>query len=98
MAAALPSFLVSDVSTALMVMELGAGGNSGAVYIPLASMVPRVAFPPAIPLIDQFTAGFDPSPVFAVNCCCATPGMDAARRCHGQRCQPRSTRCSRVAR
>jgi hypothetical protein len=60
-----------------MVMELGAGGNSGAVYIPLASMVPKAAFPPAIPLIDQFTAGFDPSPVFAVNCCCATPGMDA---------------------
>src|ERR1700674_5519162 len=74
---AFPSFLVSDVSTALMVMELGAGGNSGAVYIPLASMVPKVAFPPAIPLIDQFTAGFDPSPVFAMNCCCATPGMDA---------------------
>jgi len=74
---AFPSLLVFDVSTALMVMELGAGGNSGAVYIPLASMVPRVVFPPAIPLIDQFTDGFEPSPVFAVNCCCATPGMDA---------------------
>jgi hypothetical protein len=76
-ALAFPSLLVFDVSTALIVMELGAGGNSGAVYIPLASMVPNVAFPPAIPLIDQFTAGFEPSPVFAVNCCCATPGMVA---------------------
>src|SRR5580692_2068271 len=75
-AVAFPSFRVSDVSTALMVMELTAGGNSGAVYIPLASMVPNVAFPPAVPLIDQFTAGFDPSPVFAANCCCAAPGID----------------------
>src|SRR5579863_1434818 len=75
-AVAVPSLVVSDVSTALMVMELGVGGNSGAVYIPVAPMVPKVAFPPATPLIDQFTAGFDPSPVFAVNCCCATPGMD----------------------
>src|SRR5579862_40558 len=75
-AAAFPSFLASDVSAALMVMEFGVGGNSGAVYIPFAPMVPRVAFPPAIPLIDQFTAGFDPSPVFAVNCCRATPGID----------------------
>src|ERR1700730_2381796 len=74
-ALAFPSFLVSDVSTALMVMELGVGGNSGAVYIPLASMVPKAAFPPAIPLIDQFTAGLDPSPVFAANSCCAIPGM-----------------------
>src|ERR1700688_723256 len=76
-ALAFPSLLVFDVSTALMVMELGAGGNSGAVYIPLASIIPKAAFPPAIPLIDQFTAGFDPSPVFAANCCCATPGMNA---------------------
>src|SRR3974377_607330 len=39
-ALAFPSFRVSDVSTALIVMELGAGGNSGAAYIPLASIVP----------------------------------------------------------
>src|SRR5579864_2178056 len=76
-ALAFPSLLVFDVSIALMVMELGAGGNSGAVYIPLPSMIPMVAFPLAIPLIDQFTAGLDPSPVFAVNCCCATPGTVA---------------------
>jgi hypothetical protein len=61
---------------ALMVMELSVGGNSGAVYIPLASMVPKVAFPPAIALIDQTTPGLEPSPVFAMNCCCVTPGMD----------------------
>jgi hypothetical protein len=67
---------VSEVSTALMVTVLDVGGNSGAVYIPLASIVPRVAFPPKIPLTDQFTAGVDPSPVFAENFCCATPGMD----------------------
>ncbi len=75
-ALAFPSLLVFEVSTALMAMELGAGGNSGAVYIPLALMVPNVALPPAIPLIDQFTAGLDPSPDFAVYCCCVTPGMD----------------------
>ena len=76
-APALPSLLTFDVSTALMVMELGAGGNSGALYMPLASIVPSIALPPAIPLTDQFTAGLDPSPVFAVNCCCVAPGMAA---------------------
>jgi hypothetical protein len=45
------------------------------VYIPLEIIVPILAFPPAIPLIDHITAGFDPSPVFAVNCCCVTPGI-----------------------
>jgi len=47
------------------------------VYMPLASMVPSVVFPPATPLMDQLTAGLEPSPVFAVNCCCVTPGMTA---------------------
>ena len=97
-ALAFPSILVFEVSTALMVMELGAGGNSGAVYIPFASMVPMVAFPPAIPLIDQFTAGFDPSPVFAVNCCCATPGMVAPDGVTVNAVSPGPLRCSRVAR
>src|SRR5271154_4316778 len=76
-APALPSLLVSDGSTALIVIELGAGGNSGAVYKPLASIVPSVAFPPATPLTDQFTAGWDPSPVFAANCCWVAPAMAA---------------------
>jgi hypothetical protein len=76
-ALAFPSILLFEVSTALMVMEFAVGGNSGAVYIPFAAMVPMLAFPPAIPLIDQSTDGFDPSPVFAVNCCCVTPGMVA---------------------
>ncbi len=77
MALAFPSILLFEVSAALMVMELAVGGNSGAVYIPFAAIVPMLAFPPAIPLIDQITAGFDPSPVFAVNCYCVTPGIDA---------------------
>jgi hypothetical protein len=59
-----------------MTMELVAGGNSGAVYMPLAEIVPKVALPPATPLIDQTTDGFEPSPVFAAYCCCVTPGRD----------------------
>jgi len=74
---ALPSFLASEVSTAVIVMVLAVGGNSGAVYIPLASKIPRVAFPPVMPLTDQLTEGVEPSPVFALNCCLVTPAMAA---------------------
>jgi len=33
-----------------------AGGTAGAVYFPVASMTPSVAFPPGIPLTVQVTA------------------------------------------
>src|SRR5271163_5179457 len=76
-APALPILLVSDDSTALIVIAFGVGGNSGAVYMPLESMVPSIAFPPTTPLTDQLTAGRDPSPVFAANCCCVAPAIAA---------------------
>ena len=64
-----PDLLLSAVSTALIVMVFGEGGNSGALYIPVALIVPSVALPPATPFTDQLNAGFAPSLVFAVNCC-----------------------------
>src|SRR5271168_383140 len=76
-APALPSLLTSDNSAAPMVIAFGAGGNSGALYNPLASIVPSTAFPPATPFTDQFTLGFDPSPDFALYCWCAVPAMVA---------------------
>ena len=40
---------------AVMTIALFAGTLAGAVYMPLAAMVPTVALPPATPLIDQVT-------------------------------------------
>ena len=64
-----PDLLLSAVSTALIVMEFGVGGNSGAVYKPVALIVPSVALPPATPFTDQVNTGLVPLLVFAVNCC-----------------------------
>jgi hypothetical protein len=44
---------------AVMVTPLGLGNVDGAVYF-APSNVPTVAFPPGIPLTDQFTAGLNP--------------------------------------
>jgi len=41
-----------------MTIALFAGTLAGAVYKPLAAMVPMVALPPATPLIDQVTDWF----------------------------------------
>jgi hypothetical protein len=41
------------VSAAVIVMVLGVGSTAGALKFPFASIVPSVAFPPAIPLTDQ---------------------------------------------
>ena len=71
----LPDLLESEVSAAAMVMELLAGGNSGATYCPVALMMPVAAEPPATPLTDQVSAGVEPSLVVAVNCCEAVPRM-----------------------
>jgi hypothetical protein len=68
---------VLAVSVALTVTELGVGGNCGAVYTPLAVIVPIAAFPPATPFTDQANAGVEPSLVFAVNGCESPPRIVA---------------------
>ena len=59
-----------------MVTAFGVGGNSGAVNNPAAEIVPVAALPPATPFTDQVRDGFDPSLVFAENCCAASPGIE----------------------
>jgi hypothetical protein len=60
---------------AVIVMLFDEGGNSGAVNIPVASIVPVVAFPPVTPLTLQVNVGLEPSFAFAVNCCVVFPRM-----------------------
>jgi hypothetical protein len=75
--ALLPVLAGSTVSVALTVMVLGAGGNSGAVYMPVELMVPSVAFPPAMPFTNHPNVGREPSFAFAANCCVVSPGRVA---------------------
>ena len=72
-AAVFPDLVLSAVSTAVIVMVFGVGGNSGAVYRPVALIVPSDALPPATPFTDHVSVGFEPSLVFTVNCCCVNP-------------------------
>jgi hypothetical protein len=57
---ALPLFVLSATLVAVTVTVGGEGGSAGAVYVapfaPLATMVPTVEFPPAIPLTLHVTA------------------------------------------
>lgn len=46
----------------------GLGGVAGAVYSPVAEMVPRAALPPGMPFTPQATAGFAVLVTVAVNC------------------------------
>ena len=75
--ALLPVLLASTLSVALIVMMFAVGGNSGAVNMPVASIVPVVAFPPATPFTNQARFGREPSFAFAVNCCVVSPGSVA---------------------
>jgi len=59
-------------STALVARtetKAGAGRFAGAVYMPLASTLPRAALPPVIPFTDQITAEFAASLSVALNAC-----------------------------
>lgn len=58
-------------SAALMAVTLCVPAWEGAVYSPVASMVPVVEFPPAILSTDQFTLVSLVPPTVALNCCCA---------------------------
>lgn len=56
----------------------GAGRLAGAVYAPLAVMVPTVAFPPGTPFTLQVTDGFDAPVTLALNVCDMPNRTDAA--------------------
>ena len=51
--------LTSEACTDTTLLAGLAGTLAGAVYWPVALIVPTVAFPPATPLTDQVTAVFD---------------------------------------
>src|SRR4051794_15096808 len=53
---AFADFVLSAWLVAATVTVAGLGAAFGAVYKPLAEIVPRVLLPPATPLTDQFTA------------------------------------------
>src|SRR5436305_14561765 len=52
----LPKTVLSAVLVAVTFSGFGAGRLKGALYFPVASMVPKVALPPATPFTDQLTA------------------------------------------
>src|SRR6266404_1358161 len=53
---ALADFVLSAWLVAATVTVVGLGTTLGAVYKPVAEIVPRVLLPPATPFTDQFTA------------------------------------------
>src|SRR5256885_16234220 len=57
-------------SAALVAVRVWVPGWAGAVYKPVASIVPAVEFPPAIPSADQFTVVLLVPWTVALNCCC----------------------------
>jgi len=62
--------LVGSACAAAVTLKLvGVGRVTGAVYIPLPSIVPNVSFPPATPFTDQFTPWLEELCTVAVNCC-----------------------------
>jgi hypothetical protein len=64
---------VFAVSATPTVIEFGVGGNSGAVYSPVALIIPVVAVPPAAPFTVHASAGEEPSEACAANCCVSSP-------------------------
>jgi hypothetical protein len=71
--AAVPTRVGSTTLAAFTVTTFGEGGTAGAVYRPLASIVPTVAFPPTTSFTDQVTPWFALPVTVAVNgCLCVT--------------------------
>ena len=63
-----------NAGSALAVTEIVCEpGAEGAVYRPVALMVPTELFPPALPSTDQVSTGLDRPCAEALNCCVA-PG------------------------
>jgi hypothetical protein len=80
---ALPVFVASAMLVAIIVTLAGEGTTAGAVYVapwfPFATIVPIVAFPPAIPFTVQVTAVFGfPVPVTVAAKTCAPPADTVA--------------------
>jgi hypothetical protein len=65
---ALADLVVSATEVALIAKVAGVGTAEGAVYSPLAEIVPKVALPLAIPFTCQVTAVFVAPVTVAVNC------------------------------
>ena len=55
---AVPDCVGSTMLTAFTVTVFGAGGTAGAVYSPVASIVPTAAFPPPTPFTDHVRVRF----------------------------------------
>jgi hypothetical protein len=62
---------VSSTLVAITETELGTGKLPGAVYTPLALIVPVAALPPEIPFTLQITAVFAELLTVATNVCCS---------------------------
>jgi hypothetical protein len=65
---ALADFVVSAALVAVTVIWAGFGNFAGAVYRPVAEIVPTVASPPAVPLTFHVTAVLVVFPTVAENC------------------------------
>jgi hypothetical protein len=72
-----PIFVLSAALVAVTVIVFGVGRFIGAVYNPVASIVPVVAFPPGTALIDQTMLVFA-FPVTAAANVCVAPARTAA--------------------
>jgi hypothetical protein len=72
-----PIFVLSAALVAVTVIVFGVGRFIGAVYNPVASIVPVVAFPPGTALIDHTTLVFA-FPVTAAANVCVAPARTAA--------------------
>jgi hypothetical protein len=78
---AVPFRVESAEDTAVMVTVAGDGTAAGAIYMPIAEIVPTVELPPVTPLTCQVTAVFDELATVAVKACepvavtVAVPGM-----------------------
>jgi hypothetical protein len=64
-----PDLVVSATETAVTVTAAGLGTAAGAVYSPVALIVPTVAFPPVTPFTCHITLVFAAYATLAVNCC-----------------------------
>jgi hypothetical protein len=65
----LPLAFASAAAVPRIVIELGLGSVAGAVYFPLASIVPTEALPPTVPFTDHCTAWFVLPETIAVKVC-----------------------------
>lgn len=72
---ALPTGFGATVLVAVIAKVCGNSKLAGAVYKPVASMVPTVALPPAMPLTAQVTVVVMVPVTVAVNCCIAPVAM-----------------------